>query len=153
MARIVLIWPFVLCLLNLQTWGWARHAALGLFGLMAISDGLDGYLARRLNAHTLLGKFLDPLADKLLISATVVILGVPHTAIPGKVLPNWVVVAAVGKDLLVFAGFVVIYLITHQVFIQPRPAGKACTTLQFAMLVAMLLWPDLPTGARWLPEV
>jgi len=65
-GRIVLVAPMVICMLNLNaTWpGW-RYLALGLFSLMAISDALDGFLARRLKEETQLGRFLDPVADKL----------------------------------------------------------------------------------------
>jgi CDP-diacylglycerol--glycerol-3-phosphate 3-phosphatidyltransferase len=151
--RILLIGPFVICLLDLQVWSPARWLALGMFALMGVSDAADGFLARRLNSQTPLGKFLDPLADKLLITCTVVALAAPHSSVPGKVLPNWVVVAAVGKDLVVVLGFVLIYLTTGRIVIRPRPAGKACTTVQFLMVVAVLLWPNLPRLLRWLPTV
>ncbi|MFQ6047999.1 MAG: CDP-alcohol phosphatidyltransferase family protein [Phycisphaerae bacterium] len=152
-ARILLIGPFVICLLNLQVWWFARWLALAMFALMAVSDAADGLLARRLDGQTPLGKFLDPLADKLLITCTVITLAVPHSSVPGKSLPNWVVVAAVGKDLIVVIGFLLIYLALGRIFIYPRPAGKACTSVQFAMVVAVLLWPNLPSGLRRLPDV
>ena len=57
-----MIWPFALCLLYLNEPGyaWLRWPAMGIFALMAVSDVLDGYLARRLKDESLLGKFLDP---------------------------------------------------------------------------------------------
>jgi CDP-diacylglycerol--glycerol-3-phosphate 3-phosphatidyltransferase len=152
-VRILLIGPFVICLLNLQVWSAARWAALTMFGLMAASDVLDGFLARHLRSHTPLGKFLDPLADKLLVICTVIALAAPGSSVPGKVLPNWVVVAAVGKDLVVVLGFVLIYLTTGRTFVCPRVVGKACTGVQFAMVVAVLLWPNLPSPLRRVPDV
>ncbi len=151
--RILLIGPFVICLLNLQVWSAARWAALGMFGLMAASDVLDGFLARLLRSRTPLGEFLDPLADKLLVICTVIALAAPGSSVPGKVLPNWVVVAAVGKDLVVILGFMLIYLTTGRTVVRPRGVGKACTAVQFAMVVAVLLWPDLPSPLRRVPDV
>jgi len=152
-VRILLIGPFVICLLNLQMWSAARWAALGMFGLMAASDVLDGFLARLLRSRTPLGEFLDPLADKLLVICTVIALAAPGSSVPGKVLPNWVVVAAVGKDLVVVLGFVLIHLTTGRTVVCPRVAGKACTGVQFAMVVAVLLWPNLPSPLRRVPDV
>lgn len=163
-ARILLIAPFVLCLLNLgvQGYGWLRWVAVSVFALMAISDGLDGFLARRLRAETDLGRFLDPLADKLLITFAVIslaVVGVPGpdgpdaAGAPAMVtLPNWVAVSAIAKDLLICIGFAVVRLQTGRVHIHPRWAGKACTTVQLLMVLAMLLWLDLPAAARWLPR-
>jgi CDP-diacylglycerol--glycerol-3-phosphate 3-phosphatidyltransferase len=154
-VRILLVAPFVICLLNLRdpNWPWARWAALGLFAVMAFSDVLDGQIARRRRQETALGKFLDPVADKLLVTCAVVLLGMPSIGVEGFILPNWVVVLAVGKDLLVVIGFVLIYMAVGRVFIAPNWAGKACTVVQLSMVVSVLLGPDLPGLARYLPRV
>ena len=141
--RLILIAPFVVLLLNQRQWPFARHAALGIFAVMAVSDFLDGLLARRLNAKTRLGAILDPLADKALIIWSVVLLAREASAVPGARLANWVVVAIVGKDLWVIAGFVVIYLVTDRFRIQPTLAGKAATFGQCVMMVCVLLAPDI----------
>lgn len=150
LCRIALIAPFVGCLvwidansrLNL------RHAAAALFGLMALGDFLDGYLARRLRQETTLGRFLDPLGDKLLISSAVVLLalvGVPETTGNGWYrLPWWVAAVLLCKDLLLLVGSVIVYRRTRLPLIAPRPFGKACTASAFAMILATLLVPDLP---------
>lgn len=161
-ARILLIAPFVVCLLNQDQadYGWLRWAAIGIFALMALSDMLDGFLARRLHDESDLGKFLDPLADKVLITTAVLILCVHGVYAPVEqgakrleYLPNWVAVAAIGKDLMVSIGFAVTYLITNKPFIQPRLLGKSCTTVQLALVLAMLLWLDLPAWLWRLPEL
>lgn len=161
LARVFCVAPFVIALMNLHEpgRGWLRWAALGLFALMAISDGLDGWLARRLNDRTLLGAFLDPLADKLLVTAAVVILAVrgvvdDHDPTGGRrlYLPDWVAVAAIGKDLLVCIGFAILRMTTGKIHIQPRWIGKTCTTVQLVLVVSMLLWPDLPVGLSRVPE-
>jgi CDP-diacylglycerol--glycerol-3-phosphate 3-phosphatidyltransferase len=154
-ARVLLVAPFVICLLNLQDPNWpnTRWPALGLLAVMALSDALDGQIARRKGCETALGKFLDPLADKLLITSTVILLGMPKIGVAGYILPNWVVVLAVGKDLVVVLGFLLIYLAVGRIYIAPSPVGKACTTVQFVMMVSVLLGPDLPGVARHLPTV
>ena len=156
LARIVMIIPFVSALLNIQDpyWGQtARWTAVAVFFLMAISDGLDGYLARRLRAESLAGRFLDPMADKVLILCSVVLLADDETGVPGFLLPNIVAVIAVSKDLIVVLGFCIIYFSTSSIFIQPGRWGKWCTTLQLAAVVGILLAPSMPQGWIWFLRV
>jgi cardiolipin synthase len=143
LTRILLIAPFVTALLSMQEYAWARWLALAIFSVMGVSDWLDGVVARRLAAGTPLGRFLDPLADKLLITCAVILLGHHATCVPGKQIPHGVVVAAIGKDLFVVIGFLLIYLVTGEVYIRARRAGKWCTAVQLAMVVAVLIWPEL----------
>ncbi|MGE4351299.1 MAG: CDP-diacylglycerol--glycerol-3-phosphate 3-phosphatidyltransferase [Bdellovibrionales bacterium] len=72
LSRIILI-PVILLLLVLP-YGWAAWSAWGLFSIAAVTDWLDGYLARRENQVSRVGQFLDPIADKLLVSAVVLLL-------------------------------------------------------------------------------
>src|SRR3989304_193707 len=120
-SRIVLVVPFVICLLNLnEPWpGW-RYLALALFVVMGFSDALDGFLARRLGESTPLGRYLDPVGDKLLITSAVILLSIDATAVPDFRLPSWVPVIAIGKDVLTVIGFLVVFAATGQFFIQPR---------------------------------
>jgi len=144
-ARILLVAPVVVCLLDLNHPGLpTRRLALVLFGLMMLADALDGFLARRLKQETPLGRFLDPMADKLLLSFAVLLLAWPATAVPDARLPNWVPVLAIGKDLVVTLGFALVRMTTGRYFVQPRPLGKACTLVQSATVAAVLLAPDLP---------
>jgi len=147
-ARIALVPFFVICLLNVNEPGgrW-RYSAIVLFALMAISDVLDGFLARRLGETTPLGRFLDPVGDKLLISSSMVLLALPETAIAGYHLPGWVAVIAIGKDVLTVIGFALIYATTSQYFIEPRTWGKACTLIQSVLVAFALVAPDLPRSA------
>ncbi|MHC4696389.1 MAG: CDP-alcohol phosphatidyltransferase family protein [Planctomycetota bacterium] len=154
-ARIVLVAPLVICLLNLNNSSalW-RHIALGLFGVMAVSDALDGILARRLEQETPLGRFLDPVADKLLIVCAVILLAGESTAVDDFRLPSWVAVIAVGKDVLTVIGVGLVHATTGEFFIQPRICGKTCTLVQLVMIAFVLLAPDLPpVVARGLPGV
>ncbi len=148
-ARILLAVPLVICLLNLGDSRFpARHAALGLFCLLMAGDAMDGYLARRLKQETPLGRFLDPLADKLVLSCSVVLLALPETAVAGAKLPNWVPVLAIGKDVLVTLGFTLVYATTGCFFVKPRGLGKACTLVQSVLIAAVLLAPELPRVSR-----
>lgn len=153
-ARIVLVFPLVICLLNLNG-GWSpmRHLAFALFLIMALSDGIDGYLARKLKEETPLGRFLDPVADKLLTTCAVIILAIDATAVPGFHLPNWVPVIAIGKDLLTVVGFFLIFAVTGQFFVKPRILGKACTMVQSWMIALVLIAPDLPIFIQRLTPV
>jgi len=143
LLRILLIAPFVIALMSIRESDWARWGAVGIFFLMAVSDSLDGWLARRLSEQTPLGMFLDPLADKLVVTSAVILLGHHATCVPGKAIPHAVIVVAIGKDPFVVVGFLLVSLVMGQVFIQPRRAGKWCTGLQLAMVVSVLLWPEL----------
>ena len=156
-TRLLLIVPFVVLLLYQNTLtfvDWARYSALAIFTVMAFSDALDGYLARRTGQRSRLGYFLDPLADKLLITAACILLAIEKTGIPDALLPGWVVVIIIGKDVLWFAGVLVIQFVIGRVAISPSKLGRACTCAQLAMVLATLLFPDIhrlcPQAAGWL---
>lgn len=142
-ARIVLVVPFVICLLNLNADGalW-RYLSLVLFVTMSLSDALDGFLARRFRESTALGRFLDPVGDKLLVTSAMILLSVDATAVHGFRLPSWVPVIAISKDVLTVIGFLLVYAVTGQFFIRPRILGKACTLVQLVMVGLMLSAPD-----------
>ncbi|MEN6429146.1 MAG: CDP-alcohol phosphatidyltransferase family protein [Phycisphaerales bacterium] len=161
--RILLIAPFVGCMINTHdpqfgraTQELLRYGAVGLFFLMAISDGIDGYLARRRKQITKLGTFLDPLADKLLITCASLLLVSQQGHVDGWQLPSMVVVLIIGKDILITLGFLVVYLITSQIHIVPVRAGKLATALQLSMVIAVLVAPELAAvipGYRWFVRV
>ena len=115
--------------------------ALALFLLMGLSDGLDGYLARRLNAQSAIGKALDPLADKVMLVTGFVLLG--HL----QLLPAWLVVLAVGRDMLVTGGVLLLYLFRPQLGLQVAWAGKLNTFVQIALLFCVMLGQLAPMPA------
>lgn len=154
--RILLIFPFVICLLqtNHPDYGNGfRGGAIVIFLVMAVSDAVDGYLARVKKQVSALGTFLDPVADKLMITCASVILCVPQTAIEGFHLPLAVVVLIVGKDVLLLLGFLVTYLLTVQVHIRPVWAGKASTFLQIVMVSSILIGPEMAGWIHFWPLV
>ena len=134
--RILLIAPFVICMLQINDPELSerirhliRYSAVAIFFLMAISDGIDGYLARKNGETTRLGTFLDPTADKLLITSASLLLASYHAGVAGFILPPTVVVLIIGKDVLIFIGFLIVYFLTGKVLVVPVFAGKASTAL------------------------
>ena len=100
-----------------------------IFVLAGATDALDGLIARKLQQKTLLGSFLDPMADKLLLTAAFVTLTVP--SIPVAVhIPLWLTVLSLSRDVLISLAALVIHLQTGQTSFPPSPLGKATTALQ-----------------------
>jgi len=120
-----------------------RYAATVIFLVMAFSDALDGYLARRNKQITKLGAFLDPVADKLLITSACLLLISQRGHVEGVLLPPTVVVLIIGKDLLLIIGFLIVYFVTSQVFVAPVLIGKISNNLQLTMVGAILIAPEV----------
>ena len=163
LVRILLIVPFVDCMLSTHdpkldhaSQNLLRYVAIGLFVLMAVSDAVDGYWARHRKQITRLGTFLDPLADKLLITSASLLLVSERGHVEGFWLPVTVVVLIIGKDVLITIGFIILYLITSQTHIVPVFAGKLATALQLVMVAAVLIAPELShvfPPYRWIVQV
>jgi CDP-diacylglycerol--glycerol-3-phosphate 3-phosphatidyltransferase len=120
-----------------------RWLAVAIFAVMAITDKLDGYLARRLNQTSHLGTLLDPLADKLLVACSVILLSFAWVAPRGFKIPWYVVVAIYGKDVTVALGSLALLAILGKVRVTPRLLGKLGTFLQLMMILATLIAPDI----------
>lgn len=158
--RILLIPPFVSLMLKSNDVALSygaqnamRYAAILTFLLMAISDGVDGYLARARNQITKLGAFLDPIADKMLMISACLLLASQRGHVRDFLLPPTVVVLIIGKDVFLLIGFAIVYLITSQIRIAPAFVGKLATTLQLSMVAAILIAPEASTvlpGWIWL---
>ena len=148
--RIFLVIPFVSLMLKINddsfsstTRNTMRYVSIIIFLVMAVSDGIDGYLARKKNQITKLGAFLDPIADKLLITCACILLASRRAHVEGFLLPSTVVVLIVGKDLFLMIGFTIVYLITQQIRIAPVFIGKLATTLQLSMVAGILIAPEV----------
>lgn len=120
--------------------------ALAVLVAAALSDALDGLIARRLNQKTAIGSFLDPLADKLLSVSGFVTL-----AVVGPI-PAWFVIVVISRDVIVSLGSLVLYLHDGRLEIAPTLAGKAAMLCQFATLVLTLVVQiaGAGRGAWWL---
>jgi len=110
---------------------------------MAASDVLDGLVARVKKQMTKLGSFLDPLADKLLMTCACLLLASKRAGVGDFLLPPTVVVLIIGKDMFLLIGFVIVYFITQQVRIVPAFIGKVATTLQLSMVAGILTAPEI----------
>ncbi len=140
--RLMLVIPFVMALLKMGDYPAARVLAMALFAVMALSDLLDGVIARKYNQRTQLGAVLDPLADKAMIICATIVLALPST--PAELrLPIWVVVAVVAKDIWVLAGCVVVFMLADGLKMGPSLSGKASTLAQAIMVALTLLAPEL----------
>lgn len=121
--------PFIVINLVQGHYGWA----LTLFVLAGLSDGLDGVLARKLHQQTLLGQYLDPIADKLLLSTMFLVLSILHM-IPWKY-----TVLVFSRDISILAVSAVLYMIAGLRDFRPSVFGKANTFAQVAAIFFVLL--------------
>ncbi len=117
--------------------------AFVLFVLAGITDGIDGYLARRWNQRTTLGAYLDAIADKALLVSIYVTL-----AITGDI-PRWLAIAVVSRDVMIVGAVILSWVLSHPVKIRPLFVSKANTALQivFAAMVLGLGGLDLAEPA------
>ena len=109
------------------------RGALALFFLAAATDALDGLIARRFGQSSRLGAYLDPITDKIFLSATYLAL-----AAAARV-PWWLVALIFGRDLMIVCGAAVVYWRTGRRDFPPSVWGKASTFFQVALPVAILL--------------
>lgn len=137
-ARIISVVPVAWLL-----WIGSYHAALVLLILAGLSDGLDGYLARRYHWFTRLGALLDPVADKLFIVTIMLVFGFKGF------LPWWLVWLIFGRDMLIMGGAVVYRWVTGALEMKPLFISKVNTALQLILLAATLLH----VGFYTLPQI
>ena len=140
--RVILILPFVLLLLGgYHQWGWftllfggiidyVDYIALGIFIIASLTDLIDGKIARKYNLVTNFGKFMDPLADKLLVCAALIAL-----TEMGRI-PSWVVIVIISREFII-NGFRTIAA-DNGVVIAASYWGKFKTTFQMIMVCLMI---------------
>src|SRR5207247_3862604 len=119
LIRILLI-PVFVSLLVYRRPGFA----LVVFGLAALTDLLDGWVARRWNDQSTLGAFLDPMADKLLLTASFV------TLTYLKALPFWIAAVVISPDVFLVVGALLVHMVGGRIRPRPTWAGKAGAVLQ-----------------------
>jgi len=106
--------------------------AFWLFVAAGISDAVDGFLAKRFNAQTEFGAYLDPLADKALLMSIYVTLSFEG------LLPRWIVIAVVSRDIMIMGAVVLSWIMNKPVEIQPLIVSKLNTAAQIALAALML---------------
>jgi cardiolipin synthase len=128
LLRILLIPVFVTLLVYRRP-----GAALLVFGVAAFTDLLDGWVARRFKDESTLGAFLDPVADKLLLTASFV------TLTYLKALPFWIAAVVISRDVILVVGTSLLYMLGGRIRPRPTWAGKAAMFFQvLAVLTALL---------------
>jgi cardiolipin synthase len=127
LARILLV-PVVVWTIS----SGAMLAAFVLFLAAGVSDAVDGYLAKRFNMTTVLGAYLDPLADKALIVSIYVTLGI------SSVIPHWLVILVVSRDILIVGGVLLAWLVGTPLKVKPLLVSKLNTVVQIVFACVVL---------------
>jgi cardiolipin synthase (CMP-forming) len=130
--RLILI-PVFVTALYYQQFLWA----LGLFLAAAVTDVLDGLVARSLNQKTQLGAILDPMADKLLLVTAFIILSLPRFTIAPPI-PFWLTATVISRDAFIVLGALVINISTGFSEFRPSRPGKINTFVQVTMIIIFL---------------
>ena len=126
LARILLVPVMVWAIASDQ-----MTAAFALFLIAGISDGVDGFLAKRFGMATAVGAYLDPLADKVLIVSIYIALGITEA------IPRWIVILVVSRDILIVGGVMLAWFLGKPIRVKPVLVSKLNTVAQivFACLV------------------
>ncbi len=127
-ARIVIIPLFITAFIYKR-----YNYALYLFAVAALTDTLDGLIARLTNQKTALGTFLDPLADKFLLVTSFILFSMNGW------LPKWLTITVISRDVIVIIGWVLIYLVTNTSNVKPTLSGKAAIAMQLVLVCYVLL--------------
>ncbi len=129
---------------------WQRLVAILIFLVASISDGLDGYVARRYNQRSSLGVILDPIADKGLLLSGIITLSISNWS---KVdpeygrFPAWFPVLVISRDAVILVGTAVLYFLVGHVTVKPNWTGKVATVLQMIAIAWVML------QLQWLPLI
>ncbi|HAM38400.1 MAG TPA: hypothetical protein DCP53_03215 [Elusimicrobia bacterium] len=127
-ARIILVPVFILSLLANNKW-----LSISIFSFCILTDFLDGLFARMRGERTKLGSFLDPLADKLLLISSFIVLTILNK------IPVWILVVVITKDFIVFLGWGLRYHIIRNSKVSPTIFGKISTVLEMSVVLLILL--------------
>lgn len=150
--RMALI-PVFASLLFYGYFGWA----LFVFFFAGVSDGIDGFVARRFNQQSELGTILDPIADKLLMTTAFIILTLPHVLpADNKHFPVafWVSAAVIGRDVLIVTVALAIFIMTDFRGFKPSNLGKASTVVQIFAIGIILFAAVVPHfSGYYLPTI
>jgi cardiolipin synthase len=136
LLRLIFI-PFVILSIVVAAYG----TAFALVLIAGITDGLDGVLARRLKQQTTLGMYLDPIADKLLLTSSFVVLALERQ------IPLWLVILVLSRDLILLTTALVLILTTSMRTFRPSLYGKINTVAQVITVLATLLGLMYPSAA------
>jgi len=136
--RMGLVPLFIITVVN----GDSRKALL-IFLVAGITDALDGFIARFWDQKSLLGAYLDPLADKLLLTSAYVVLSIPSLN-RGAEIPLWVTILVIARDMLIVVLALVVYLVAGVRKFPPSPLSKVNTAMQVSAVILVLVSGTLP---------
>lgn len=136
LLRIALVGPILYLIVDGQ-----HGLSLMLFVIAGFSDGVDGYLAKRFDWHTRIGALLDPIADKLLVAGTFIVL------VYVGLIPLWLAALVIIRDVVIVGGATAYHFLIQQVEGEPTRISKLNTALQLLLIVFVLSragygWPD-----------
>lgn len=120
---------------------WIRWLSVAVFAIAALSDGLDGYIARKYNQVSPLGVVLDPIADKGLLFAGIITLSMSQWDYE---LPLWFPILVISRDAIVMGGAVALQHALGGLRIKATMTGKIATAAQMVAISAVMLWPHTP---------
>lgn len=121
---------------------WQRFAAIAIFIIAAVSDGLDGYVARHYNQRSSLGVILDPIADKGLLLSGIITLSLTNWSeveSENGQFPIWFPVLVISRDAILLVGTLVLYLLNGKVHVKPHWTGKVATVMQMVAIAWVML--------------
>lgn len=134
LMRMGIIPLFVIALLNGES-----GKALVLFVLAGLTDALDGFLARVFEQSSILGAYLDPIADKLLLTSAYIMLTIPSLNAGQVLIPVWVTVLVLARDILILVIALVLWMALGQSKFTPTKLSKVNTVVQVAGVILVLL--------------
>lgn len=124
----LLIVPLIVWLLSIQEFS----IAFWLFLVAGISDGVDGFIAKRFNQTSDLGAHLDPIADKVMLVAVFLTLGIQG------LLPIWLVILVISRDILIVGAVILTWIIDEPIPMKPLMVSKANTVAQIALVCVVM---------------
>ena len=138
--------PFMLLAVNAKDY----RLALWIFVIAGFTDALDGWLARRMNMQSLIGAYLDPIADKLLLTVAYIALTIPQGQ--AVVIPLWLTILALFRDFVIMLVAGVLYMVEGIREFPPSAIGKA-TTLAQVVTIAIVLLANVTTIPSLIPQM
>lgn len=115
-----------------------REAALILFSLAALSDLIDGFIARRFKQKTAFGAIIDPLADKILLISAFITLASIKTFPAALKLPTWLPIIVISRDAVIILGIALIHTLKKEFEIFPTILGKLTTFFQMMTVISVI---------------
>ena len=144
MLRILLVPAFIAALLYYTPEkNYLYFIALGIFFAACVTDGLDGYLAKKMNETTQFGAYMDPLADKLLLLSGFLSLSLMGHLPEAMRVPAWVTIPIISRDVVILVGSLIVFMATGSLKAKPLFVGKMTTVAQMSTLSLSLLMAPL----------